>query len=337
MYVHEPGEAFFYPTARADSSASRVAERYLECALTQAGSLRLRNTPCEQVLVINASDPEALGPRASKLMSSLERLGVRILPTEYRHRPSADTEDYVSSRYVLDAILAASEDQPAERRLWLTDLDCVWADPEPVFASAPEPPEIGCIYIDYPPNWDAVGFGTRGVTRRGLGEIAAGMGGTEELPPWVGGELLCGAPEALRALVSACEELDVVLADAGKALPTEEQVLTLAGATGRVRFRDLSKVARRMTTGPRTKAAVVENPLSIGLWHLPGEKGLSLRRAARAIESGRTGRLCRDFAEPVRAARRFNVAGTGLLRRMQDDGWIASQRVHSAIRSALAR
>jgi hypothetical protein len=286
--------------------------------------------------VTNISGPETLGKRGAKLWSSLERLGVRILPTEYRHRPSAGTEDYVSSRYVLDAILAACEGQPAERPLWLTDLDCVWANPELVFEQAPAPPEIGCVYIDYPPDWDAVGFDAPGVSRRQLGTIAAEIGNADELPLWVGGELLCGVPETLRALVGACEEIDGLLAAKGKSLPTEEQVLTLAGATARICFRDLSTVARRMTTGPRSRAGVVENPLSIGLWHLPSEKGLSLRRAARAVEDGRTEHLHRDLAEPVRAARRFNVAGTGLLRRVQDDGWIARQRVHSAIRSALA-
>jgi hypothetical protein len=203
-----------------------------------------------------------------------------------------------------------------------------------VFARAPDSSEIGCIYIGYPPDWDAVGFDTRGITRRAIGGIAAGMGGTEEVPPWVGGELLSGTPDGLRALVRACDELDEAMAEAGGTLPTEEQVLTLAGATGRVRFSDLSAVARRMPTGPRTGAARVADPLSIGLWHLPGEKGLSLRRAAREINSGRTRKLRRDFAEPARAARRFNVAGTGLFRRIQDDGWIASQRVRSAIRSA---
>ena len=342
LYVHEQGEAFYYPTTRSDtsaqsdSSAGRVAIRYLECALTQAASLTLQDASCELVLVTNIGGPEALGKSGAKLWSSLERLGVRILPTAYRHRPSAGTTDYVSSRYVLDAILAACEGQPAERQLWLTDLDCVWANPDLVFEHAPEPAEIGCVYIDYPPDWDAVGFDAPGISRRQLGVIAAGMGGTEELPSWVGGELLCGIPQTLRALVSACEQLDGALAERGDSLPTEEQVLTLAGATGRIRFRDLSVVARRMTTGPRTRAKVVEDPLSIGLWHLPSEKGLSLRRAARAVEDGRTEHLRRDLAEPARAARRFNVAGTGLLRRLRDDGWIAGQRVHSAVRSALA-
>ena len=342
LYVHEQGEAFYYPTTRSDtsaqsdSSAGRVATRYLECALTQAASLTLQGADCEFALVTNVSGPEALGKSAAKLWSSLERLGVKILPTEYRHRPGVGTEDYVSSRYVLDAILAACEGQPAERLLWLTDLDCVWANPDLVFGHAPEPSEIGCVYIDYPPDWDAVGFDAPGISRRQLGAIAAEMGGTEELPLWVGGELLCGVPETLRTLVSACEELDGALAENGDSLPTEEQVLTLAGAIGRICFRDLSAVARRMTTGPRSHAKIVEDPLSIGLWHLPSEKGLSLRRAARAVEVGRIEHLRRDLAEPTRAARRFNVAGTGLLRRLQDDGWIAGQRVQSAVRSALA-
>ena len=89
------------------------------------------------------------------------------------------------------------------------------------------------------------------------------------------------------------------------------------------------------STGPRNQAARVDDPTSIGLWHLPSEKGLSLRRAAYEILGGRTTRLRRDLTEPERAARRFNVAGTGLVRRVRDDGWIAKQRVRSAMLAVL--
>jgi hypothetical protein len=334
--VHAQGEAFYYPTARSERSANRVAARYLECALTQAASLTLRDWPCDQVLVTNVSDRRALGSEGARLLDRIEQLGVEIRPTEYRHRPSEGIEDYVSSRYVLDAILAVCDGQAPERRLWLTDLDCVWADPRSVFAAAPEPAEIGCIYIEYPPDFDAVGFDAPGASRLALGEIASAMGGSSELPSWVGGELLCGTPDALRALVASCEQLDAQLAQEGQALPTEEQVLTLAGATGRARFRDLSPVARRMTTGPRSGALATADPLSIGLWHLPAEKGLSLRRAAREIERGSAEGLRRDLADPRRAARRFNVAGTGLMRRIRDDGWLARQRLQGKVRSTLS-
>jgi len=336
LYVHEPDEGFYYPTARSSSSSADVAVRYLECALTQAASLLLRDLDCELALATNVRDRSALGRVGADLLSRIEALGVRILTTEYRHRPQAGTEIYVSSRYVLDAILSSTDGQPAERRIWLTDLDCVWADPELVFASAPGASEVGCVYIDYPPDWDTVGFEVYGRTRRAIGEIASGMGGSEEAPPWVGGELLCGTPSTLRALVKACEELDAELARQGRTLPNEEQVLTLAGATGRARYRDLSNVAGRMPTGARTHAVAIEDPLSIGLWHLPSEKGLNLRRAAQQVRRGHTRRLRRDLSEPARAARRFNVAGTGLLRRLQDDGWIATQRVRRAVLSACA-
>jgi hypothetical protein len=84
-----------------------------------------------------------------------------------------------------------------------------------------------------------------------------------------------------------------------------------------------------MTTGPRSQAGKIEDPLAIGLWHLPSEKGLSLRRAAQQVRRGHTRRLRRDLADPARTARRFNVAGTNLLRRLQDDGWIVAQRLRS--------
>jgi len=337
LYVHGQSEGFFYPTVRAQASASRVAVRYLECALAQAASLRLTGADCDVSLATNVTDRSVLGRDGSRLIDSMKELGVGILETEYLHRPGGDTEIYLSSRYVLDAIVSACAGEPQERRLWLTDLDCVWVDPQLMFRSATRPPEIGCIHIGYDPDWDPVGFDEHGLTRRAIGELAAAMGGGEEVPPWIGGELLTGTPDDLRELVRACEELDRGLAAEGKSVPTEEQILTLAGATGRVRFRDLSGVARRMPTGPRNQAAGVSDPLSLGLWHLPSEKGLSLRRTAREIQRGRTGRLRRDLSDPARAARRFNVEGTGALRRVQDDGWLATQRVLAMANAAFAR
>jgi hypothetical protein len=330
LYVHEHGEGFYYPTARAASSSAGVAVRYLECALTQAASLRFSGVPCDLALATNVTDRDALGSTGAELLRMIEALGVQILPTEYRHRPRAGTEIYVSSRYVLDAILSATEGQPADRQLWLTDLDCVWIDPQSVFAQPAATGQIGCIYIPYPADWDTVGFEVHGRTRNAIGELAREMGQSEQVPPWVGGELLCGSPETLRDLVRACEELDARLDGEGKTLPNEEQILSLAGAVGRVRFQNLSRLARRMPTGPRNGATTVEDPLSIGLWHLPSEKGLSLRRAARQIRRGRTAGLQRDLSDPARAARRFNVTGTGLPRRLKDDGWIATQRLRRA-------
>jgi hypothetical protein len=333
LYVHEPDEGFYYPSARTASSSAAVATRYLECALTQAATLRLRQLDCELALATNIRDRGSLGRAGAELLERIEEMGVRILPTEYRHRPKAGTEVYVSSRYVLDAILSSTDGEPPERQIWLTDLDCVWADPEVVFASAPPATEVGCVYIGYPPDWDTVGFEVHGRTRRAIGDLARAMGASEVAPPWVGGELLTGTPAMLRELVSVCEELDAGLAAEGKTLPNEEQILSLAGAIGRVRFRDLSHVARRMSTGPRARAAKPADPMAIGLWHLPSEKGLSLRRTARQLRRGRTRGLRRDLSDPARTARRFNVAGTGPLRRLRDDGWIVIQRLRSVMPS----
>jgi hypothetical protein len=328
LYVHEPDEGFYYPTARAGDSAAQLARRYLECALTQAASLAYGHADCELVLATNVAEPKRLGRVGAELIEKLEALGTRIVPTEYLHRPKPDTAIYVASRYVLDAILSTTADQPDERQIWLTDLDCVWADPALVFASAPAPSEIGCIYIEYPPDWDTVGFEDYGRTRLGIGELAREMGASgEAAPPWVGGELLTGRPQALRDLVQACEQLDARLDSEGKTLPNEEQILSLAGAVGRVRFSDLSSVAKRMTTGTRSGASRVDDPRAIGFWHLPAEKGLSLRRAAEDVRRGRTRALRRDLADPKRTARRFNVGGTGPLRRLRDDSWIVAQRL----------
>jgi hypothetical protein len=337
LYVHGQDEGFYYPTARAATSAAQVAARYLECALVQSASLRLRDVDCELVLATNIADRQELGPHGIELLEQLESLGVRVLPTEYRHRPGDDTETYVSSRYVLDAIMTATEGQPAERRLWLTDLDCVWVDAQRVFATTVPDGEVGCLHIRYPPDWDVVGFGGIGLTPTAIGELAASIGGPDGIPMWVGGELLTGTPTALRELVGACETIDSTLAERGQVLPTEEQVLSLAGAAGRVKFHDLSSVVQRISTGPRHRVVHPPDPLAAGLWHLPSEKGLSLRRTAQQIRRGRTARLRRDLADPRRTARRFNVGGTGYARRIRDDSWIIKERIRAAVRSTLDR
>lgn len=337
LYLHEDDEGFHYPTVRAEPSARGVAARYLECAIAQAASLRLQDAACDLALATNIEDPHVLGREGAELLRTLESLGVELLATEYVHRPIAGTHFYVSSRYVLDAILSATATQDAERVLWLTDVDCIWADPGLVFESAPAASEVGCIHMGYSPTWDAVGHGQDGRTRVAIGEMAVKHGGSGPVPPWIGGELLCGTPAVLRELVGACEELDVALGEADESLPNEEQILTLAGAAGRVAFRDLSHVAGRVPTGPRNHATPVDDPLSIGLWHLPSEKGLSLRRAAEDVRRGRTAALRRDLADSRRAARRFNVAGTGLWRRLRDDGWLAVQLLRQAGGSMVAR
>lgn len=337
LYVHQPGEDFYYPSVRTSSSIAAVAERYLECALTQVASLRLGDVACELALATNVDDRSVLGRAGRALLERIEALGVEIIPTAYVHRPADNGANYVSSRYVLDAILSAGAAQPPDRQLWLTDLDCVWADAGRVFAATPPAPEVGCVFIGYAPD-EQSGISDEGGTRRSLGELAETMGAPQqEMPSWVGGELLTGTCESLRHLVEACERIDAQLAERKKALAAEEEILSLVGALGLVRFRNLGDVAARIGTGPRNVAWRPDDPSAFGLWHLPSEKGLSLRRAARQVLAGREASLRRDLADSGRLARRFNVLGTGLGRRLRDDGWIAAQRLRDTGRSFASR
>jgi hypothetical protein len=340
LYVHEPGEAFFYPTARSQSSVASVAQRYLECALTQAASLQLQDVECDLALATNLRDRSTLGRAGEALLARIEALGVRILPTAYRHRPSDDGANYISSRYVLDAIMTATEGQPAERRLWFTDLDCVWADAARTFAASPPAEEVGCIFPPYSPDWIA-GISKDGWTRNAIWSLARGMGALEgkTLPPWIGGELLMGTPEPLRALVKACEEIDARLTAEGKVLGAEEEILSLVGALDLVRYHDLSSVARRIHTGARQQAPKldVETAVQLGLWHLPAEKGLSFRRTASEMLKGPGKRLRRDLRNTPALAHRFNVAGTGLGRRLRDDAWLAGHRIRGKAGALLQR
>jgi hypothetical protein len=328
LYVHGPGEAFDYPSSRSQGRSAQLAARYLECVLVQAGSLRLRDVDCDVTLVTNVTDRSVLGRRGARLLESIEALGVKIVLADYLHRPSVEIATFAASRYVFDAIAAVAGEGDSRRQLWLVDVDCVWVDPAKVFAAAPASPGIGAIHIPYPPDWELYGF-----TPQTMGELAHRLGAPDTSLRWVGGELLAGTAGDLRSLVVNCEQLERELAVQQEALTTEEQLLSLAGALGRVQFHDMSSVAQRIWTGPRHGAPPVSSPGSLGLWHLPSEKGLGFRRAARAIASGRSERLVRDLDSPARALKRFNVAGTGWPRRIRDDGWLTMQRLRDRLLS----
>jgi hypothetical protein len=303
--------------------------RYLECALTQSASLRLAEARCDIALATNLIDRSGLKRRERALLERIESLGVQLLPTEFRERPGAADP---SARFVRDVILRAVEGQPGERELWIPNLDCVWIDPQAVFAATPAAGAVGCIFIAYPVGWSVAPPGTPGATRRELGVLAASLGGPSAPPPWIGADLLAGTCESLRELVATCEALDARIAAEGPILTGEQQVLTLAGALGSVQLEDLAGVARRIHTGPRHESAPPAHATELGLWHLPAEKGLSLRRAASSVLSGRTARLRGDLADPERAAKRFNVGATRPARRIRDDGWIALQRARASLR-----
>ena len=330
LYVHAPGESFEYPSSRSHGGVGRLAARYLECVLVQAASLRLRGVECDLAFVTNTNDASTLGRRGAQLLGQIAGLGVEIVLADYAHRPHAEVKRFASSRYVFDAILAACARRSPDTTLWLVDVDCVWLDAPKVFAATPRSPALGATHIPYPPDW-----AFREFTLRSVAELAVEMGAPEDSLRWVGGELLAGGVGDLRALVATCEELELEVTELGHQLATEEQLLSLAAALGRTRFEDLTAVARRIWTGPRHDAPPVADPGSLGLLHLPSEKGLAFRRAARAIGAGRTERFVRDLELPSRALRRFNVEGTGWARQLRDDGWLALQRVHERLLSRL--
>jgi hypothetical protein len=330
LYVHRPGEAFDYPSSRSWGGCGRLAARYLECVLVQAASLRLRGVACDLALVTNLTDRRPLGGHGGRLLEEIESAGVEIVFADYLHRPPGEVATFASSRYVFDAIVAAGGKGDADRRLCLVDVDCIWLDAPKVFAAVPPAPGIGCIHIPYPPDWELYGF-----TPRTLGELAGRMGAPAAPVRWVGGELLAGAAGDLRALVSTCEQLEREAAARGETFTTEEQLLSLAGALGRAQLHDLSTVAQRIWTGPRHGAPAVSDPASLGLWHLPSEKGLGFRRAAHTIASGHGARLAGDLEVPARALKRFNVAGAGWPRRVRDDGWLAMQRLRDGLLSRI--
>ncbi|MGA2454099.1 MAG: hypothetical protein ABSG93_11320 [Solirubrobacteraceae bacterium] len=331
LYIHEAGEQLSYPSSRSSGGAARLAARYLECVLVQAASLRWRVPDCELLLVSNLASPDSLTRRGRALLARILALGVELVPADYRHAPREPVSKFYSSRYVLDAIDAVAARVEPDRQLWLVDVDCVWLDPQAAFAAAAATGAIGTVQIGYPPDWKACGY-----TREELGGLGQRLGDCPPAPAWIGGEVLAGTAAELRELARACERLDEQLADLGVSLDTEEQLMTLAGGLGRVQFTDLSAVAGRIWTGRRHGASNPPDPQALALWHVPSEKGLSIRRAANALLRGRAERVRRDLSSSARAAVRFNVAGVRRSRSLRDDSWIVLSRVRDAVALRLA-
>jgi hypothetical protein len=324
LYLDEDGRTLPpHPSVRTSSPA-----RYLECALTHAASLRLQEAQCDLVLATNL-ERRLLGRRERHLLDAVEHLGVQLLPTEFRHRPAAGTVAQASSRFVRDAVVSGTAGEPPDRPVWVPNLDCVWFRPDRAFAAAPPAGHVGCIVIPYPPDWPVAGEHVACTSPRAIGALAADMGVPSTVPPWLGADVLCGSADALRRLVATCEELDEQLHARGVVLESEQQVMSLANALDRISCHDLSGVARRIHTGSRHTGDRPEEPTALGLWHLPAEKGLSLRRAAVAVGRGRSARLRTDLADPERAARRFNLGGASLARRARDDGWLLARTISS--------
>lgn len=297
--------------------------RYLECALTQVASLRLNDASCDIALVTNASD-RRLDSKSSKLFARIETFGVEILPA----RPAPDPH----LGFLGEALACACRDQPEDRPLWLTNMDCVWVHPERVFAALPASPGIGCLHIPYPVDWHVAGAAGFASCRQAVGEIAEMLGGPgDPTPPWVGADLLAGACSDLLECASVCRQMGEQFAGDGR-LVRGEQLLSLAAASGRARLADLSHVAARIHTGRRHDSPPAPEAARLGLWHLPAEKGLSFRRAAGLIVRGRTNGLRRDLRAPGRLAARFNVRPTPLARQIRDDAWLATQRVVTSTR-----
>jgi hypothetical protein len=73
----------FLSTARSSSSASAVANRYVEGALAQVAALRLRDVRWVLALVTNIEDPRLSRRTRVELVKRIESLGVNMVPTAY--------------------------------------------------------------------------------------------------------------------------------------------------------------------------------------------------------------------------------------------------------------
>jgi hypothetical protein len=327
FFVHSADEAYSYPTGRNYSDPQKLTALYLECALVQAASLALRDdVACEQVFVWNLADPHdesVLGAYGVRLVRAMEALGVQMRHAEFAHRFDSPAAEYMASRYILDAIHEAVRAARDDQVLWFTDLDCVWRSPERVFAAAPKPSEVGCLYIPYPPDWDVM----LGTTPTTVGRFGERLGACKVPVPWVGGEILSADPATLRHFVEACERVERAIGQEPGQLPAEEHLFSLVGGLDYVQFKDLSAVCRRIQTGARHTGPRFTDVASLGFWHLPGEKGLAFRRTAKALLRGRHGQLAREFADPELAMRRFNVGRPKMTRRLRDDSWLAVNRL----------
>jgi hypothetical protein len=323
MYLFLDADGATLPPHPSPRTASPL--RYLECAVVQAASLTLAGASCRPVLLTNAVGGPGRAWR--RMWDALCELGVEVREVALRIEPGTPSG---ATRLPFEAIRAVAGGVAGPRTLWVPNLDCVWVDPARALAARPERGRIGALAIPYPPGWAVGGPEAVGASREELGRTASAMGAPPGgPPPWIGADLLAGTGDALLALAAACEELDGRLARGGT-IATNEQLLTLAAALGRAGVEDLSGVARRIQTGARHTAAAPADAAELGIWHLPAEKGLSLRRAARALARGRSEPLRADLSSSERSLRRFNVGEARRTHQLRDDAWVAWGRLSGA-------
>jgi hypothetical protein len=330
FYVHSADEEYRYTSTRGKSEPAALTALYLECALVQTASLRLSGSRCDLLFVSNLHDPHdvsLLGRRGVRLVEAMESLGVVMRHADFAHRFENTPPLYGGARYVLDAIATATAAAPPEQVMWFTDLDCVWVDPDLVFAAAPPVGKVGCLLMDYPPDWDVM-LGTTPMT---VGRFGTRIGDCEVPIPWVGGELICGTAATLGELVAACDELEREIGERPDELPAEEHLFSLVAGVGRADLLDLSSVGRRLFTGRRHTGPKPDDPSALGIWHLPAEKGLSFRRTANEILAGRTQPLASDLRHGAAATKRFNVGKPSLARTIRDDAWVVATRLRAAL------
>ena len=304
------------------SPRTRSPLRYLECALVQAASLLLRAPEVEVAIVTNVSARDGRHGRAERrLWDALEALGVTRREVALDLPAGADPD---ACRFPRTALLALAT-EPAERIVWLPNLDCVWIDPARALRAAPAGERVGILVIGYPPGWRVGGPAAIGDSREGLAATVGGLGGAAAPPPWIGADLLVGRSGELRRLIASCDELEASLIDRARA--SNEQLLTLSFALGRAVAEDISPIARRIQTGARHGAAAPEDAAELAIWHLPAEKGLSLRRTASALLHGGESRVLADLEDPERAIKRFNLGPPGRVRALRDDAWVLAGRL----------
>ncbi len=284
-YAGRPGEESVYPQVGGRSSSTWFQAVHWRCVVDFfAASARVNPDARHRLYTDEAAVPDVDGFDTAAF---LRRHGVETVVLPYASKPPAgDVGAWADPFYVLDVTAHLAETLAPDAVCVLLDSDCVFTRPVGPLVDAAR--EHGALTFDAQigPDEDQ-----NGLTPRQMGRIYTELGGAsgdgaDPIPAYVGGEIVAGTAQALRAVTAEARAVwpeRLRRHEAG--LPTfneEAHLLSYVYHRLGLPVGTADPFIDRMFTGFRG-ATVRPGHQDMMIWHLPNEKRLGLRRLFRAV------------------------------------------------------
>ena len=286
FYAEREGEESIYPQVGGRSSSTWFQAVYWRCVVDFfAASVRVNPDAVHRLYTNEPTIPDIDGFDTAGF---LERHGVEHIVLPYASKPPAGYFGaWANQFYVLDVATHLADTLPeADAVGILLDSDCVFTRPVGPLVEAAR--THGALTFDARIGPDEE---QNGLTPRQMGRIYADLGGfsgdgADPIPAYVGGEIVAGTRDALRAVTDEAASLwPEMLRRHEAGLPKfNEEAHLLSFVYHRLGYSvgTADPFIDRIYTW-FTGANVRPGHERMMIWHLPNEKRLGLRRLFRAV------------------------------------------------------